>query len=187
MRTEKNVYPEVFYQVGDLEVPLVRLSSMISELAPVVLYLRYVLRPGHQLIIEEPEAHLHPRSQRAFANALAALQVEGNVNVLITTHSDYLLTEINNFIRAGLIAAVDNGMATPEQMESLPGKTALALEDVSAYLFTPDGDSGTNVQQLEVSGIDGIPDEEFARVAEAMYDEAVGLQYRLVGADELES
>ena len=38
-------------------------SSMVSELAPLILFLKYLVRPGHLLILEEPESHLHPAAQ----------------------------------------------------------------------------------------------------------------------------
>ena len=52
-------------------------SSMVSELAPVVLYLRHVVQPGDLLIIEEPESHLHPAMQVEFTRQLAAAVQSG--------------------------------------------------------------------------------------------------------------
>ena len=57
---------------------------MVSELAPVVLYLRHLVQPGELLIIEEPEAHLHPGMQAAFTRELARLVTTG-VRIVITT------------------------------------------------------------------------------------------------------
>ena len=53
-------YPSFVYRPNTWrhELPLMNSSSMVSELAPVVLYLRHVARAGDTLIIEEPEAHL---------------------------------------------------------------------------------------------------------------------------------
>ena len=62
-------------------------SSMMSELAPVALYLRNVVREGDALIIEEPESHLHPEMQVAFVRELAAA-VKANVRIIITAHSE---------------------------------------------------------------------------------------------------
>ena len=67
-------------------------SSMVSELAPVVLYLRHLVQPGNVLIIEEPESHLHPAAQVEFTRQLAKL-VQAGYRVIITTHSEWILEE----------------------------------------------------------------------------------------------
>ena len=56
-------YPRFTYQPQGWKnsLPLMHASSMVSELAPVVLYLRYRVKPGNILIVEEPESHLPPR------------------------------------------------------------------------------------------------------------------------------
>ena len=67
-------YPSFTYRPANWEtdLPLMRTSSMVSELPPVVLYLRYLVRPRDLLIIEEPESHLHPALQTVFARELAS-------------------------------------------------------------------------------------------------------------------
>jgi len=174
IKAKPNTYPEILYKVGRLEAPLVRLSSMISELAPVVLYIRYVLARGDHLIIEEPEAHLHPESQRTFARALAALQA-CNIQITLTTHSDYLLTQLNNFMKAVTIADL-SGDKRPES--SIPS------ENVGAYLFEANSEGdGTKIRRLTVSETEGIPDDDFGRVTEAIYNEAADLENRLAQAE----
>jgi predicted ATPase len=71
---------------------------MVSELAPVILFLKYLVRPGDLVILEEPESHLHPASQRQMARGIARL-VNAGVRVIITTHSDYFIGQVNNLLK----------------------------------------------------------------------------------------
>jgi predicted ATPase len=168
-------YPELSYLSGGAKFPLSRASSMISEVAPVVLFLRYLIDAGDQLIIEEPESHLHPRSQVILARALADL-VRGNVTVLATTHSDYFLTEISNAIRLGTLVS-----RSPDG-EPSARPPVLDAKDVTAYLFRKRGRT-TDVRRVRVSERDGIADDEFANVAAELYEQVVELDEK-IGAQE---
>jgi len=72
-------------------------SSCIRALLDVGFYLRCRARAGDVFIIDEPELNLHPKNQRAFAR-LVARMVNAGIKVFITTHSDYLVKEINTLI-----------------------------------------------------------------------------------------
>lgn len=50
-------------------------------------------KPGDLLIVENPEAHLHPRGQSRLAQLLAAAAA-GGVQVIVETHSDHVLNGI---------------------------------------------------------------------------------------------
>jgi predicted ATPase len=159
-------YPELYYRQGPLRLPLHRTSSMVSELAPIVLFLRYVIAKDDLLIIEEPEAHLHPDHQLALARGIGRL-VRHGVRVLVTTHSDYFLHQISNLVQAS--AADDKTRDWSEEQ--------LKAEEVGVYLFKVVGpEAGTTVEQLEVTAEEGIPQDEFVRIAEELYDETVRLE-----------
>lgn len=72
-------------------------SSCIRALLDVGFYLRCRAKAGDLFIIDEPELNLHPKNQRAFAR-LVARMVNAGIKVFITTHSDYLVKELNTLI-----------------------------------------------------------------------------------------
>ncbi|MCY4436212.1 MAG: AAA family ATPase [Chloroflexi bacterium] len=167
-------YPVFSYQPQGRreEVPLLNASSMVSELAPVVLYLRYLVYPGDVLIIEEPEAHLHPAMQRAFTRQLAAA-VRAGVRVMITTHSDYVLEELANLVRMSEL---------PEtRREGLMGAdVALNPDEVGVWLFEPKKrPKGSVVKEIPLDADVGLYSAGYGDVTEALYNTSVEIDSRI--------
>lgn len=98
-----NEFPvkDIYYKRNDgLNIPLSQASSSISEMTPLILYLKYILKEDDTLIIEEPEAHLHPKNQRTLVKYFV-LAINKGLNIIMTTHSDYIIEQLNNYIRLG--------------------------------------------------------------------------------------
>lgn len=72
-------------------------SSSVRSLVKMSFWIRHLANRGDFLMIDEPEMNLHPSSQRLMARWIAMLVNKG-VRVLITTHSDYLVKELNTLI-----------------------------------------------------------------------------------------
>ena len=125
-------YSSFFYQPQGWrgkDIPLMNTSSMVSELAPVVLYLRHVVQSGDVLIIEEPESHLHPAMQVEFIRQLAAV-VNSGIRVILTTHSEWVLDGLTNLVRLSELPETQReGIADADY--------ALNPDDVGVWLFDP--------------------------------------------------
>ena len=179
-------FPEFVYRPSETkeDIRLTRASSMVSELAPVVLFLRGAVSPGDMLIIEEPEAHLHPAAQTQMARTLARL-VRAGVRVVVTTHSDWLLMEIANLMREGELEEL-----TENQESDASRATSLLPDEVGVWLFREDGDgSGSTIEEIPFDRSEGIEPQEYESVAEALYNRSATLQNRfqeLAGAAERE-
>jgi predicted ATPase len=148
-------------------IPVRLAGSMVSDLAPLALFLRHLVLPDDLLIIEEPEAHLHPESQLALAAIIAGI-VRIGIRVLITTHSDLLLGQLNNLVAAHALSPQQAGR------DGIRPETTIAPENVAAYVFdraAPGG--GTVVRRLPVSATDGIPEDVFTGVIEQLYAETI--------------
>ena len=168
MKPSATGYPEFLYrpQLTGQDIRLTRSSSMVSELAPLVLFIYGLVRPGDTLIIEEPEAHLHPGAQAQMAATIARL-VRAGVRVLVTTHSDFMLQEIGNLMRVGIL----------KEKDALKKETNdwLLPEEVGAWHFRKD----QPVKEIGFDPAGGIEPEDYEDVAESLYNRWAGLQNRI--------
>jgi predicted ATPase len=72
-------------------------SSAVRSLLDIGFYLKHEAEHGDLLMVDEPELNLHPENQRRVARLFARL-VNVGIKVFITTHSDYIVKELNTLI-----------------------------------------------------------------------------------------
>ena len=163
-------YPSFHYQPANwkTELALMNTSSMVSELAPVVLYLRHVVRPGDVLIIEEPESHLHPAIQVEFTRLLAAV-VRSGIRVVVTTHSEWVLETLANLVR---LSEVDES----RRKDVSPDGLALTPDQVGAWLFERrKRPNGSIVKEIPLDVASGTFPAGFNEVTAALYNNWAGI------------
>ena len=138
-------------------------SSMVSELAPLVLYLRHVVEADDMLIIEEPESHLHPAMQVQLTREIAAL-VQAGIRVVVTTHSEWVLEELANIVGRSRL--------------SEPEGTALSGSDVGVWLFEPkQRPKGSMVREIPLDD-SGLYPTGFGEVAAALHNDWANISSR---------
>ena len=153
IETEGLVFPEMFYRRCEFSVPILRAHSGVRELAPLIVYLRYVIgERGAFVVIEEPETHLHPYMQSIVTRALVMLS-KCETDVLITTHSPIILDELDNLIKLNELSPEEKKKLGYEEDEGLNH------ESLRIYRFKLDG----TVEEVKVTK-DGIEEEEFSSV-----------------------
>ena len=174
VRHENIDYPSFVYRPDDWErdLPIMNASSMVSELAPVALYLRHVVQEGDTLIIEEPESHLHPEMQVVFVRQLAAA-VKAGIRIIITTHSEWILEELANLIRLSDLPA--------ERRRGIAGAdVALGWDEVGAWFFEPgEHGKGSKVRKLDLDLESGIFQSGFGLVTETLYNRWAEISNRI--------
>jgi predicted ATP-dependent endonuclease of OLD family len=108
-------------------LPLAVILSVLPSIAS---------RLGKTVYIEEPEAHLFPEAQRKIIELIALtfnLQHE-KLQFIITTHSPYVLTAINNLLQGGMVYAA-NSEVSRKPHGILPQYKTLSPGSLNAYGF----------------------------------------------------
>lgn len=143
-----------------LRLDITQTSSMVAEVAPIVIFLKYIISKieiaedifvKNILFIEEPEAHLHPSVQVEMMRIFVKLATQ-NVHIVMTTHSDFMFNELTNLLLADKIK--------PEKVASVH------------LVMTEKGSLDKGDMQATAQGIE---DFNFSEVAEAMYEERLKL------------
>ncbi|MCY3627477.1 MAG: AAA family ATPase [Gammaproteobacteria bacterium] len=165
VRSKTVNYPHFAYRPTgwDHDLSLSNASSMVSELAPVVLYLRHVVEAGNVLIIEEPESHLHPAKQVELTRQLANL-VNAGIRVIVTTHSEWLLEELANIVRRSSLPK--------QKLKDLTSKeVVLHPQQVGTWLFTPKSrPKGSVVEEIQLND-SGLYPSDYDAVSIALHND----------------
>jgi predicted ATPase len=110
-------------------------STSVRALFDLHMWLKHQASIGDILFIDEPELNLHPENQLKIARLLVRL-IHSGIYVFITTHSDYIIKELNNLLMlAGDFPDKDAVMKefgyTPDEI--------LPEEDFKGYIANHDG------------------------------------------------
>ena len=143
-------------------------SGSVKSLFGLWFYLAHQAEVGDVLMIDEPELNIHPENQRKVARLLATL-VNLGLNVTVSTHSDYIVRELNNLIMLSDAAA-----------EPLRGRYGYRAEEVlspaqvGAYLFEKQ-----TIKPFEISPEDGIYATTFDDVIESLNEVSNEIYYQI--------
>lgn len=158
---------------GGESLPMPQVSSLVSELAPIVLVLRYAKELSF-LVIEEPEAHLHPKVQRVLARTIVRLVRKG-VRIILTTHSDLFCQQINNCLKLGSLSEAERSLV--QKQLGYDHSEYLTAEDVRGYSFQNTA-KGSVVTPLQ-NGPFGLDMPTFNQELESILDESRRIEDRM--------
>ena len=111
------------------EVTLADMGHGVSDLFPLLVHCCYVPE-GSTLILEQPGIHLHPKAQADLADLLIEVITERNLQILIESHSEYLLTRLQLGIAEQKIVASDTALYFCENEDGVSNIKSLDVDDL---------------------------------------------------------
>ena len=164
------------YRTNNKKLPLHFSSSTVKTLFGLVFYLEHVAEEGDFLMIDEPELNLHPDNQRQVARILAQL-VNAGLKVVVSTHSDYFIRELNNLI---MLKSDFPGVGQLQNEFGYLTNELLDRSRVSAYLFDKN-----SILTMEIDD-EGIIAETFDDVTNKLNNSSNKIYFAMQDAKEID-
>lgn len=158
------------------KIPVLFCSSGQQEVLPLALALSGLairfptIAAGFTYYIEEPEAHLFPTAQKTIVEMIARTfnSTSPKSQMVITTHSPYVLTSFNNLLEAGDLAR--NGVADSKIKQIVPKEIRIAPGELQAWEFAEGEirelvakDTGL-IEAKSIDRVSGLIADEFERL-----------------------
>lgn len=148
---------ERLVSLDDTAVSLSAGSSGIQSVLPMIMVIDYSLKSGcfNSFVIEEPEQNLFPDNQRSLVHFLTNSIVPPDGNMILTTHSPYVLSCLNNIILAGMIAELAPNKR--DELKDMLGLNRIPEKGfVSVYALNPNAENSSKSLINPKTGLIGI-------------------------------
>lgn len=156
-------------------LPIHMTASIIKSLSSLVVYLKHIAQKNDLIIIDEPEINLHPDNQIILTKLFARLINKG-FRLLISTHSDYVVRELNNLI---MLSSSKPELEALRVEYKYTKEEFIQKEDISVHYFNyplkPRGNKQVIVESLKIddSGFEipsvDITIEQQNKIAEELF------------------
>lgn len=151
-----------------------------QSVIPIVNVVKYKNKSKKRnlFIIDEPELSLYPNTQKELLKYLVENCTKGDNRLIITTHSPYILTALNNLIEASNVVK-KNPEAADEVAKIIPPQYHIDFEDVAAY-FVANGTAksimNTENQLIDANALDEVSNdisEEFGKLLQLEFQNEI--------------
>lgn len=160
------------------EIKLEQASSGFQSVVPLLLVVEAKTKEvsvfTKYFIIEEPELNLYPTVQKELLEFVVERINKYQDKLIITTHSPYILTALDNLIQADNV--VKQNLAAKEEVEKLvPSKRWVDFERVACYYFENGTCRSTLDEEQRSIGPSDIDD--VSETIGSIYDQLLAMKY----------
>ena len=108
----------------------------VSQVIPVIVAALFA-QPGHIVIVEEPESHLHPLAQSILAELFSQVSRERGVQFIVETHSEHLFRRLQTLIAKKEANPSDSALYFVEREGKAASLRALEIDDAGRIMNWP--------------------------------------------------
>ena len=159
---DKNYEVRIQKTPNSAEVTLADMGHGVSDVFPLLVHCYYVPE-GSTLILEQPGIHLHPMAQADLADLLIEVITERNLQILVESHSEHLLTRLQRRIAEERISS-----------------------DQTAFYFCRNDKGVSKIERLEIDDFGNIknwPENFFGEVMSDMFAMTDAQRKRMAAQD----
>lgn len=163
---EKNLHNEGFYlyledftKENGVKIPITQTGQGITQVLPLVTFAQRTLphgrmnlfkyaNPKYNVIIEQPELHIHPAAHGNLVELFAESALESGCNYILETHSEVMLLRIRRLVAEGKLQPEQVAIYWVDTEEGCSGKRSFLkkievdeegnLDDWPAGVFSED-------------------------------------------------
>lgn len=110
----------------------------VSQVLPVIVAALFA-RPGHIVILEEPESHLHPLAEGVLAELMVYEAHERKVQFIVESHSEHLFRRMQTLIAGQAVKTDEAAMYFVEREGKTAQLRALKVDDFGRVQNWPEG------------------------------------------------
>jgi predicted ATPase len=160
------------------KIKLSQASSGLQSVIPLLLVVQFNTSKRNKkrdlFVIEEPELNLYPTSQKDLIEFIVARLNKSADKLIITTHSPYLLTTIDNLIQAQNVAS-----QSQNEFESVNRLVSeeywIKYDNVSCYYF--DQGTGRSTMDEETKSIGPSNIDNVSERLSTIFEQLLALKY----------
>jgi predicted ATP-dependent endonuclease of OLD family len=152
-------------------------SSIVKSLVGLYYYLLYYAKRGDIILIDEPEMNLHPDNQRKLAQFFAKM-INSGLKVIISTHSDFIIREINNLM---LLSQDFKGKEEIIKEHDYSENMILNHKKVNSYFI-----NNGKIEKLKFDKLNGLDLKNFKDSINKIQDISDDIYYSIIESDDEE-
>lgn len=169
----------VYFKSDNKKLKFSQTSSGIQSIIPLwAVFSQYVENKEKQiLVIEEPELNLFPSTQYLLIDWVMKKMKKSNGSIVITTHSPYVLSTIDNLILAREILNKSNNKrkTQPQIKKLIPSMALIDFNEVSSYFFHADG-TVKDIRDIELKSLGAEYIDEASNELGHIFDELCNIE-----------